>query len=85
MKTVVLTPKGICAKSIVAVLADDGTINNLTFIGGCKGGLAAIGGLVKGMTPENAAARMEGIQCRGGTSCPDQFAKLIKAYMKAEE
>ena len=29
---------------------------------------------------EEVAAKLEGIQCRGGTSCPDQLAKAIRAY-----
>ncbi len=84
MKSVVLTPKGVCAKSIVVVLDDDGTLNNVTFVGGCKGGLTGLARLLKGKTPEQAAEDLQGIQCRGGTSCPDQLAQLLKAYKTVE-
>ena len=30
--------------------------------------------------PAEIAARLEGIECRGNTSCPDQLAKAIRAY-----
>lgn len=35
--------------------------------------------LLKGMTVEEAVARMEGIRCGGKpTSCPDQLAQALK-------
>ena len=80
MKSIVLTPKGVCAKSIVVVVDDSEIIQTVTFVGGCKGALAAIGRLVKGKTMSAAADVLQGIPCRNETSCPDQLAKLIHAY-----
>ena len=60
----------------------DGTIGNVSFVGGCHGNLQGIAALVRGMKPEDAIARLQGIDCRGkGTSCPDQFAKALKAAL----
>jgi hypothetical protein len=30
------------------------------------------------MNAEELISRLEGTQCRGGTSCPDQLAKAVK-------
>jgi uncharacterized protein (TIGR03905 family) len=84
MKSVVLTPKGVCSKSIVVVLDDQQRIDTVTFVGGCKGALVAVSRLVKGMTIEQAVDALEGIPCRGTTSCPDQMAKLLTAYKTLE-
>ena len=35
---------------------------------------------VIGRPAEEMANLLEGIQCRGGTSCPDQLSKAIRAY-----
>ena len=39
--------------------------------------------MVIGMTVDEAIRRLKGIQCRGGTSCPDQLAIALEQY-KAE-
>ena len=47
--------------------------------GVCSGNLQGICSLLKGMTVEEAVARMEGIRCGGKpTSCPDQLAQALK-------
>ncbi len=70
---------GTCSRSIEFEITDDGKIGNVVFNGGCHGNLQGIAALVKGMTPEEAISRLEGIDCRGkGTSCPDQFAKALR-------
>lgn len=76
------TPSGTCSRSIDFELNDDGTIGDVSFAGGCHGNLQGIAALVRGMKPEDAISRLEGIDCRGkGTSCPDQFAKALKAAL----
>lgn len=58
---------------------DDGRIAGVVFFGGCHGNTQGVAALVKGMTPEEAIARLEGIDCHGkGTSCPDQLAQALK-------
>lgn len=54
----------------------------VVFTGGCHGNLQGIAALVRGMKTEDAIMRLEGIDCRGkGTSCPDQFAKALRAAL----
>ena len=55
-------------------------ITEAQIINGCRGNTTGLCALLKGMNVDEAIARMEGIQCRGGTSCPDQFAQALKAY-----
>ena len=67
--------KGTCSQEIIFDV-DGKTVKNIEFIGGCNGNLQGISALVKGMTAEEAIARLKGINCGGrGTSCPDQFAR----------
>ena len=38
--------------------------------------------MVVGQNAEEVAAKLEGIQCRNGTSCPDQLARAIRSYQE---
>ena len=69
--------KGTCASKITFSL-EDGVIHDVKFTGGCSGNTQGVAALVKGMKVEDVIARCEGIQCRGGTSCPDQLAQALK-------
>ena len=44
------------------------------------GNTQGVAKLATGRKAEEVAAMLEGIPCRGSTSCPDQLAKAIKAY-----
>lgn len=58
---------------------EDGVIRAVRVQGGCSGNLQGICSLLKGMTVEEAVARMEGIRCgMKSTSCPDQLARALK-------
>ena len=70
-------PQGVCSRMII-VDAEDGVITDCKFIGGCAGNTQGVAALVKGMKIDEVIARCKGIQCRGGTSCPDQLAKAVK-------
>lgn len=73
---------GTCSRQIDFELNEDGTIGNVSFVGGCHGNLQGIAALVHGMKAEDAISRLNGIDCRGkGTSCPDQLAKALKAAL----
>ncbi|MDE6369741.1 MAG: TIGR03905 family TSCPD domain-containing protein [Muribaculaceae bacterium] len=73
---------GTCSRNIQFEITDDGLIGDVTFLGGCHGNLQGIAALLRGMKPEDAIARLEGIDCKGkGTSCPDQLAKALKAAL----
>ena len=36
--------------------------------------------MVVGQKADEVARRLEGVPCRGDTSCPDQLSKAIRAY-----
>jgi len=73
------TPVNVCSRKIFIDINDDGTIENIEFIGGCNGNLKGIGQLVKGMKAEDVIERLEGITCgMKNTSCPAQLAEALK-------
>ena len=65
---------GPCSQQILIDVNDDDVIENVQFIGGCTGNTQGVARLAAGMDIDEAIARLKGIQCRGGTSCPDQLA-----------
>lgn len=74
METIQYTPKGVCSRAM-EIDVEDGVIRAVRVQGGCSGNLQGICSLLKGMTVEEAVARMEGIRCgMKSTSCPDQLA-----------
>lgn len=68
--------KGTCSRAIEIEVAGD-TIKTVNFIGGCAGNTQGVARLAEGMKIDDAIARLKGIQCRGGTSCPDQLALAL--------
>lgn len=77
------TNRGVCSRKTVVDLADDGTINDISIIGGCNGNTSGIAMLLKGMKAQEAIKRMRGIDCNGrGTSCPDQVAAALEQALK---
>ena len=58
----------------------DDIITDCKFNGGCAGNTQGVAALVKGMSVDEAIARLKGIQCRNGTSCPDQLAQALEEY-----
>lgn len=79
MNTIQYMPKGVCSK-MMEIDVEDGVIQAVRVMGGCNGNLQGISALLKGMTVEDAIARMEGIHCGfKPTSCPDQLAQALKS------
>jgi uncharacterized protein (TIGR03905 family) len=72
------TSGGICAPRIDYEIDDNGNIHNVKFYGGCRGNAQGIAALVEGLPIEEVVKRLQGIQCRNGTSCPDQLAQALK-------
>lgn len=72
-------PRGVCSRQIDFDV-ENGVITDCAFTGGCTGNTQGVARLVVGMTVEEAIRRLKGIQCRGGTSCPDQLAKALEQY-----
>lgn len=78
-------PKGVCSQKMMFDI-EDGVIKELKVVGGCNGNLKGISSLVKGMTVEEAIKRLDGIKCGfKNTSCPDQIAQALKAYLNSEQ
>lgn len=75
---------GTCSQQIL-IDADGDTIRKVEFIGGCTGNTQGVARLVKGMKIDEVIARCKGIQCRAGTSCPDQLATALELMLKARE
>ena len=72
--------QGVCASHIDFDVDSDGKIQNVKFHGGCPGNGLAVAKLVQGMPVKEAIARLNGIQCRMGTSCADQLAKALASH-----
>ena len=70
---------GVCARSIDFEI-ENNIITNVRFNGGCMGNTQGVAKLAVGRSIDEVISLLEGIQCRGGTSCPDQLAKALKAY-----
>ena len=71
------TTHGTCSRQILIDVEGD-TIKSVEYIGGCTGNTQGIAKLVAGMKIDDVIARCKGIQCRGGTSCPDQLAQALE-------
>lgn len=77
-------PEGVCSQLFEIDIEND-RIEKVEVKGGCSGNLQGISRLLVGMTPEEAAAKLEGIRCGyKKTSCPDQIAKALKKCIKKE-
>lgn len=72
-------PKHVCSRKINFEI-QDGVITSCEFIGGCAGNTQGVSALIIGMKVDEAIRRLNGIQCRNGTSCPDQLAKALQEY-----
>ena len=62
-------------------MTEDGIIQKVKIVRGCPGNTQGLAALLVGMRLEEAVKRLDGIQCRNGTSCPDQLAQAIKQYL----
>lgn len=75
-------PNGVCSTQI-DLTVKDGIILDAKITDGCPGNTAGVCELIKGMTAEEAIARLKGIDCAGkGTSCPDQLALALEYLQK---
>lgn len=78
-------PQGVCSQAMV-VKIQDGIIKDAKIFGGCMGNTQGVAILSKNRPVKEVIELLEGIQCGDkGTSCPDQFAKGLKEYLKQKE
>ena len=68
---------GTCSRQI-EIEMDGDTVRSVRFIGGCTGNTQGLSRLVEGMQADEVIRRLKGIQCRAGTSCPDQLARALE-------
>ena len=71
--------KGTCSRKIYFDVEND-TLKYGEFEGGCRGNTAGVSRLAVGRNIDEVISLLEGIPCRGNTSCPDQLAKALKEY-----
>lgn len=75
--------KGTCSSMILIDLAEDHTLRDVKFVGGCQGNLSGISKLVKGMKAEEIIEKLSGTTCGPRrTSCPDQLAIALEEALK---
>lgn len=71
------TTHGTCSKSIEYEV-ENGVLTKCRFVGGCPGNTQGVARLAVGHKVEDVIALLKGIQCRNGTSCPDQLACALE-------
>ncbi len=81
MSTYTYKTSGVCSKQIDLEM-EGNVIRRVTFTGGCHGNTQGVAALAVGMTAEEYIKRCAGIRCGfKSTSCPDQLAEALKAYL----
>ena len=70
--------QGTCSRAISFDVDGENKIHNVKFAGGCTGNTQGLSRLVEGMRVDEVIHRLKGIQCRAGTSCPDQLARALE-------
>ena len=76
--------RGTCCREIVFVVDDNDVLTSVKFVNGCSGNTQGVARLAVGRKIDEIISLLEGIQCRAGTSCPDQFAKALKEYKETK-
>lgn len=74
---------GTCSQMIEFEVDSENKIRSLRFIGGCRGNTQGVARLAEGRDIDEVAEALRGVQCRGGTSCPDQLSRAIEAYKQS--
>ncbi len=74
---------GTCSKAIHLDI-QDGVIMSCAFDDGCDGNAQGISKLIVGRTPKEIIPVLRGIQCRNGTSCPDQLAIALEQWTRSD-
>lgn len=71
------TTRGTCSRQILIEMDGD-IIKHVEFVGGCAGNTQGVARLAENRKIDEVIALCKGIQCRGGTSCPDQLACALE-------
>ena len=76
--------RGTCSTAIDLEI-EGGTITACRFTNGCRGNTDGLSRLVVGQDAREVMNRLRGVQCRGGTSCPDQLSHAIEVYLNEQQ
>ena len=71
---------GTCSRAIEIETEND-IVKNVRFIGGCTGNTQGVARLAVGRKVDDVIDLLKGIQCRNGTSCPDQLARALESEL----
>jgi uncharacterized protein (TIGR03905 family) len=78
-KRYIYKTQGVCSPEIHFQI-DQGHLSDIRFVGGgCPGNAQLLTRLLKGRHLDEVLGLVKEIDCRNGTSCPDQLASAIKA------
>ncbi len=77
---VVYKTSNVCASEIQFDVVN-GAIHNVKFEGGCRGNTQGVAALAEGLSVYDVPRRLKGIDCHGGSSCPDELAKAVQQYI----
>ena len=75
---------GTCSVEIQFDVEND-IVKNVKFVGGCRGNTTGVSKLAEGRNIDELITTLSGIDCRGGTSCPDQLAKALVKYKESHK
>lgn len=76
--------KGTCSTQIELEI-EDGVITKCVFTDGCRGNTQGLSKMVIGRKADEVKELLRGVECRGGTSCPDQLSRAIEAYQAQQQ
>ncbi len=74
---------GTCSRAISFEVDKEGRLHGVVFRGGCTGNTQGVARLCEGRPIEEVEQLLKGVQCRNGTSCPDQLSRAIAEYRKS--
>ncbi len=72
--------RGTCSTAIDLDIGADNRILSCVIHNGCRGNTQGLAKMVIGRDADEVKGLLRGIECRGGTSCPDQLARAIDAF-----
>lgn len=83
MSNYIYTPEGTCSTKIDIEIEGD-TIRAVRFTDGCDGNAQGLDRLVAGRPVAEVMGLLRGVTCgKKETSCPDQLARALEAYLAA--
>lgn len=74
---------GTCCRQINFEV-ENNILTKLEFVGGCAGNTQGVTKLALGQNIDDIIEKLQGINCRNNTSCPDQLANALKKYKQGE-